>query len=95
MSLVRFFYEEYYKDNIVNVGGFEPGLEYHPGTLQLNGLCIFSENLQKATDDWEIFKKQIKTANLNNKINKIRGIDPLRYLTWSLFHTNFRFVIEL
>ena len=41
MSLVRFFYEEYYKDDIVNLGGFEPGFEYHPGTLLLNGLCKF------------------------------------------------------
>ena len=48
MSLVGFFYEEYYKDDIVNLGGFEPGFEYHPGTLQLNGLCIFCENVQKA-----------------------------------------------
>ena len=48
MSLVRFFYEEYYKDDIVNLGGFGPGFEYLSGTFQLNDLCIFLENLQKA-----------------------------------------------
>ena len=33
LSLARFFYEEYYKDDIVNLGGFGPGFECHSGTL--------------------------------------------------------------
>ena len=33
MSLVRIIYAEYYKDDIVNLRGFELGFEYHPETF--------------------------------------------------------------